>query len=171
MKKILFLLLIIITFLTSCEVAESETSENVQQEIVQQEVEAPKEIPFIPVDPNRASLEFLRKLEGKYPVNSKLFETEPIKARLEKLLAHKYMDFIQRMEVQMPIRVQGDLAIMRGTMTNGGRTEEAALVVDISKNLMWVALLQNGKEVLHYNEDGNIKMPIPLFELIMSWNA
>ncbi len=172
MKKLIFL----ITMIILCSCQETATNEAKQDENIQQieetvEVEAPKEIPFIPVDPNRESLDFLRDLEGKYPFDSKLFTTEPMKSRLEKLMAHKYMDFIQRMEVQVPIRIEGDLAIMQGLMTHGGGTEEAMLIVDLPKNLMWVGILENGEKVTHLNEDGNIQMPIPLFRMIMDWKS
>jgi hypothetical protein len=170
MKRIIFLMAVI--FLISCQEVKKSETETEQQVIEQQEViNEPKEIPFIPVDPNRASLEFLRNLEGEYPFKSDLFKSEPMKGRLEKLLAHKYMDFIQRMEVQMPVEIQDDLAIMRGLMTHGSGTEEAILVVDIPKNLMWLAILQNGDTVIHLNEDGNLKMPIPLFQTIFAWKS
>jgi hypothetical protein len=173
MKKILFLL--IITFLISCDEAtttttEKETTATVQQETEQESVEVEEKIPFIPVDPNRASLDFLRDLEGKYAFDSKLFETEPMKNRLEKLMAHKYKDFLQRMDVQVLI-IQGDLVIIKGLMAHRGGTEEAILVVDLPKNLMWVGILENGKKVTHLNEDGNLPMPPQLFRTILDWKS
>lgn len=166
MKRIVFLVMVI--FLMSCQEVTTETE---QHTVEQQEVKEPEGVPDFPVDPNRESLDFLNSLEGKYPSDSDLFGTEPMKERLTKLLGNKYMDFIQRMDVQVPIKITDGIVMMRGIMTHGGGTEEAVLAVNIAENVIWVGILQNGEKISQFNEDSDVRMPHSFFTVILGWNT
>jgi len=63
------------------------------------------------------------------------------------------------MEVQTPIRVDGDIVFMSGFMKHSGGIEEAALVVDVAQNLIWVLTLENGKDMNIFKDDRDVRMP------------
>lgn len=162
MNKILILALIVIGF-SNCKPKESAVEQQTEQlNQTTQEITPTSELkaPEKHIKPeNRADLSFLLDMNDKYPYESNLFESEPMKTRLETIMGEKYLTFLQRMEVQTPILVKGNEVFMSGFMKHSGGEEEAALVVDISKNLIWVLTFENGKDLNIYKDDRDVRMP------------
>ena len=107
----------------------------------------------------RADLSFLLEMNGKYPYETNLFENEPMKTRLETIMGGKYQSFLERMEVQIPIQVRDNEVFMSGFMKHSGGEEEAAIVVDVTQNLIWVLTFENGKDMNIFKDDRDVRMP------------
>lgn len=158
MQKTLFIAMII--FLSSCQ--SSKESSNQQSsdntETVQQTPAAPE-------------LAYLLTLNGKYPYESKLFETDPLKSRLKKLLGDEmYLNFVERMEVQVPIEVNENQVFMEGIKAHSGGFDEAAILVDVEKNLIWALVFSNEKDLRVYKDDRDVEMPKRFFDKVVSYN-
>lgn len=159
MQKTLFIAIII--FLVSCqsskEGSNQQNNENVEQ-VVQQKPSAPE-------------LTYLLALHGKYPYESKLFETDPLKSRLKKLLGEEmYLNFVERMEVQVPIEINGNQVFMEGIKAHSGGFDEAAILVDVEKNLIWALVFSNEKDLRVYKDDRDVEMPKRFFDKVVSYN-
>lgn len=170
MYRIVLLAIVLIGF-SNCKPSKetSQQTEQVTQQIVKEEVVEPTPEQVISEEKattERADLSFLLELNGKYPYESKLFESEPMKSRLVTLLGDKYDNFTQRMDVQMPIRVNEKIVFIEGLMKHGGGTEEAAMVVDVEKNLIWALIYSNGKDLNIYKDDRDVRMPDALIHKI-----
>lgn len=87
----------------------------------------------------------LEKYVDKYP--SELFRGVPaVKTRLRTLLGASYKDFFDRMQVETPIKKDGDVLIVRGCMAHSCTFEEAILAIDLNdNNKPYVALRFNSK--------------------------
>lgn len=158
MQKILFIAMIIL--LASCqsskESSNQQTSDNA--ETVQQTPAAPE-------------LAYLLTLNGKYPYESELFETDPLKSRLKKLLGDEmYLNFVERMEVQIPIEVNENQVFMEGLKAHSGGSDEAAILVDVEKNLIWALVFSNEKDLQVYKDDRDVQMPKRFFDKVVSYN-
>jgi hypothetical protein len=162
MQKILFVVIII--FLVSCqsskESSNQESSGN-SEEAVKDRVEQAQTTP---------ELAYLLPLNGKYPYESELFETDPLKSRLKKLLGdEEYLNFMERMGVQVPIEVNGNQVFMEGLKAHSGGSDEAAILVDVEKNLIWALTFSNGKNLQVYKDDRDVEMPKRFFDKVVGY--
>jgi len=162
MQKILFVVIII--FLVSCqsskESSNQESSGN-SEEAVKDRVEQAQITP---------ELAYLLPLNGKYPYESELFETDPLKSRLKKLLGdEEYLNFMERMGVQVPIEVNGNQVFMEGLKAHSGGSDEAAILVDVEKNLIWALTFSNGKNLQVYKDDRDVEMPKRFFDKVVGY--
>jgi hypothetical protein len=162
MQKILFAVIII--FLVSCqsskESSNQESSGN-SEEAVKDRVEQAQITP---------ELAYLLPLNGKYPYESELFETDPLKSRLKKLLGdEEYLNFMERMGVQVPIEVNGNQVFMEGLKAHSGGSDEAAILVDVEKNLIWALTFSNGKNLQVYKDDRDVEMPKRFFDKVVGY--
>jgi hypothetical protein len=162
MQKILFVVIIIV--LVSCqsskESSNQESSGN-SEEAVKDRVEQAQITP---------ELAYLLPLNGKYPYESELFETDPLKSRLKKLLGdEEYLNFMERMGVQVPIEVNGNQVFMEGLKAHSGGSDEAAILVDVEKNLIWALTFSNGKNLQVYKDDRDVEMPKRFFDKVVGY--
>jgi hypothetical protein len=162
MQKILFAVIIIV--LVSCqsskESSNQESSGN-SEEAVKDRVEQAQITP---------ELAYLLPLNGKYPYESELFETDPLKSRLKKLLGdEEYLNFMERMGVQVPIEVNGNQVFMEGLKAHSGGSDEAAILVDVEKNLIWALTFSNGKNLQVYKDDRDVEMPKRFFDKVVGY--
>ena len=162
MNHILLIITTLIVGFSSCKPNEStaERTGNTEQiqQTAQQTINQPVPEKHVKIE-QRSDLSFLSEMNGQYPYETNLLENEPMKTRLETIMGGKYIDFLQRMEVQTPIRVDGDIVLMSGFMKHSGGIEEAALVVDVAQNLIWVLTLENGKDMSIFKDDRDVRMP------------
>jgi hypothetical protein len=157
-QKTLFIAMII--FFASCQ--SSKESSNQQSS---QNAETAQQTPAAP------ELTYLLALKGKYPYESELFETEPLKGRLEKLLGKDmYLNFIERMDVQVPIEVDENQVFMEGIKAHSGGSDEAAILVDVEKNLIWALVFSDEKDLQIYKDDRDVEMPKRFFNKVVSYN-
>lgn len=166
MNRILFLTIVFLIGFSNCKPKEStssETTETVTQsfsEAVEQGQQQEQLVEQQVKTVERADLSFLLKMGGKYPYETELFRNEPMKTRIESIVDGKYQIFLERMEIQTPIEVNGNEVFMEGFMKHSGGEEEAALYVDVSKNLMWVLMFENGKDMSIFKDDRDVRLPL-----------
>lgn len=159
------LLVVLLIGITNCTPSKESSTQEEQAKTTTKQVVQETPQPTVTVDAQpkkpteRADLSFLLKLAGKYPYESKMFENEPMKGRLQAIMGDKFHAFVQRMEVQVPIKVNGNEVFMEGLMAHGGGTEEAALIVDVEKNLIWVLTYEDGKDLFIFKDDRDVRMP------------
>ena len=135
MQKTLFIVMIVL--LASCQSSKESNNQQNNQNVEQ----ATQQTPTVP------ELAYLLALKGKYPYESELFETEPLKSRLKKLLGDEmYLNFVERMEVQIPIEVNENQVFMEGLKAHSGGSDEAAILIDVEKNLIWALVFSNEKD-------------------------
>lgn len=159
-RIILFTILFLIGF-SNCKPKESaiQQTEQVSQQVTQQVVEIQQVSEKHEKKEDREDLSFLLEMDGKYPYETNLFANEPMKTRLTTIMGGKYQSFLERMEVQIPIQVKGNEIFMSGFMKHSGGEEEAALVIDVSKNLIWVLTFKNGQDMSIFKDDRDVRMP------------
>lgn len=105
------------------------------------------------------SLTSLKNLAGKYPAETRLWETQPLQGRLRALLGEHYDAFLVNMQVTGPLTIEGNIAYVMGNKPHSGGSEAAIFLAEIASNRIDVWLMMN--EVLtEYHEPGpRIKMP------------
>lgn len=163
MQKILFMAMLL--FFASCQ---SSKEGGNQQSSDNSEQGAKTQVEQVQTAPELA---YLLALQGKYPYESELFETDPLKSRLKKLLGEEmYFNFVERMGVQVPIEVNGNEVFMEGLMAHSGGSDEAAILVDVEKNLIWALVFSNGKDLQVYKDDRDVQMPKRFFDKVVSYN-
>ncbi|MFK7946210.1 MAG: hypothetical protein AB8G11_01380 [Saprospiraceae bacterium] len=162
MSRIILVILVLIIGFSNCKPREStvEETEHAIKQATQQEVAAQLQAPekHIKIE-ERADLSFLLKMNGEYPNKTNLFENEPMKTRLENIMGGKYQLFLQRMEVQTPIKIYDNLVFIGGFMEGKQGKEEAAIVVDVPQNLIWCLIYENGKDMNIFKDDRDVQMP------------
>lgn len=163
MNRIILITLVSIIGFSNCKPKESTADKAEQTQQIVQQVAEQTQVVDIPEKhvktENRADLSFLLEMNGKYPYETNLFENEPMKTRLETIMGGKYQTFLERMEVQVPIQVRENQVFMSGFMKHSGGEEEAAIVVDVTQNLIWVLTFENGKDLNIFKDDRDVRMP------------
>jgi hypothetical protein len=158
-QKTLFIAMIILV--ASCQSSKESNNQQSNQNIEQ----------AVQQRPTAPELAYLLALKGRYPYESELFETEPLKSRLEKLLGkEEYLNFIWRMEVQVPIEVDGNQVFMEGIKAHSGGSDEAAILIDVEKNLIWALVFSDKKDLQVYKDDRDVEMPKRFFDKVVSYN-
>lgn len=100
------------------------------------------------------NLDFLNKLDKKYPYEIKLFDNPILKNRLKKMLGSQY-DFMQIIwEVETPIEITNGLFYAWGMQAHSGGDPSAVLMADINKNILYVGIRKD-EQVKIYTEDGS----------------
>lgn len=95
------------------------------------------------VNPARTdSLGYLAQYVGQYPDSVELWETEPLKMKLEELLKSDLNRFFQLMQQATPLQQEREVLY---TIGNGTDKENSAfLLVDVNSNTMHVSIIENG---------------------------
>ena len=162
MNRILLFLIIIIVGFSSCKPKESTAEKTERTEQIEQQTSAktPNKAPekYVKTE-NRADLSFLLKMNGQSPNATNLLYNEPLKCRLETIMGEKYLDFLERTQVTLPIRVDDEIVTIIGRKEQGNNKDVAALVIDIPQNLMWVLLYENGESMNIFKDDRDVRMP------------
>lgn len=105
------------------------------------------------------SLTSLRSFTGKYPAETRLWETQPLQGRLRALLGEHYQEFLVNMQVTGPLIAEGNIVYVTGNKPHSGGSEAAIFLAEIESNRIHVWLMVN--EILtEYHESGpKIKLP------------
>jgi hypothetical protein len=112
---------------------------------------------------SRKDISFLRAYDGKYPQEVGLLDNDKIKGRLEKMLGARYLFVKDSMGVETPITIADSTFSATGCQKHNCSETNFIIVVDLSKNLMFVGIRQNGK-IETYSEDGSKHPYIELWE-------
>ena len=100
------------------------------------------------------SMAFLRKLQGKYPFDVKLFNSQSLTTRLKKLLGNRYQFMISTWAVEVPIEVKNNLFVANGCEQHNCGATNFIIVYDFTKNNLSVGIREEDK-VNTYSEDGS----------------
>lgn len=94
------------------------------------------------VNPVRTdSLKYLTQYIGQYPDSVGLWETEPLRTKLEELLKRDLTQFLQLMQESTPLRRERVLY----TIGKSSDTENSAfLLVDVENNNLHVSIIEKG---------------------------
>ena len=103
--------------------------------------------------------------EGQYPSESKLFDTPPLKSRLDKLLGKARKSFIERLKVTPPIEVGAQVLFNQGYMPGKSSYDEAAIAVDFEKDIIYVGFTIN-KSLIIFSEKGDTDYPAPFLQWV-----
>ena len=104
--------------------------------------------------PDSENLDFLYKLDKKYPYEIKLLDNPIIKKRLKKILGSQY-DYLKSIwEVETPIEISNGLFYAWGMQAHSGGDPGAVLMADINKNVLYVGIRKDEQEKI-YSEDGS----------------
>ncbi|MBP6430309.1 MAG: hypothetical protein KA319_00905 [Ferruginibacter sp.] len=90
---------------------------------------------------NAGDLNFLKKLEGKYPTG--LLEHPKLKARLKAMMKDfGHYDFINKevWQTLVPNKIEGNYFIAEGMQLNSGGDPSATIIVDLDANLIYVGV-------------------------------
>ena len=100
------------------------------------------------------SMAFLRKLQGKYPYDVKLFNSQALSTRLKKLLGNRYQYMIKTWAVEIPIEIKNNLFVASGCEQHNCGATNFIIVYDFAKNNLSVGVREEDK-VKTYSEDGS----------------
>ena len=98
----------------------------------------------------------LSKYVDEYPVE--LMKVPAVKSRLKTLLGKRYSDFVVSIDVQSPMKMDGDFLFANGCMPHACTIMEAAFVIDVKNKRIHAVLYEKDKPPLYFNED---KAPTP----------
>jgi len=105
--------------------------------------QAPAKRPALPAN--------LTKYVDQYPVE--LMKVPAVKSRLRALLGKRYSDFVYSIDVQSPMKMQGDFLFANGCMAHACTINEAAFVIDVKNKRIHAMLYEKDKPPLYFNED------------------
>ena len=101
------------------------------------------------------NLDFLKKLNGKYPYEVKLFDNSTFKQRLKNLLGKSRYNFLtETWAVEVPMEFTNNIFVASGCQAHNCVSTNFIIVVDFSKNVMYAGIREEGK-VKTYSEDGS----------------
>lgn len=100
------------------------------------------------------NLEFLKKLNGKYPYEVKLFNNPALIKRLKKLLGNRYKFLKETWAVESPMKIKDNIFVASGCQAHNCGSTNFIIVVDLSKNIM-LAGVREEDQVKTYSEDGS----------------
>lgn len=101
------------------------------------------------------SLDFLTKVNGKYPYEVKLLDNPILKKRLKKMLGSQY-DFMKSIwQVQIPMIIEDTFFYSWAMQAHTGGDISAALMADIKNNVLYV-IIRNDELEKFYSENGSI---------------
>jgi len=105
------------------------------------------------------NLNFLSKMDGKYPFDVKLIEKPALKSRLQKLLGATEYDYMKKnlRDVATPIKVKKGYFYSWAMQAHSGNEYGATIMADIEKNVLYVVIRRDSQDKM-YSENGG---PLP----------
>lgn len=101
------------------------------------------------------NLDFLKKLNGKYPYEVNLFENSIFTQRLEKLLGKSRYNFLtETWAVEVPMEYANNIFVASGCQAHNCASTNFIIVFDFSKKVMYAGMREEN-EVKTYSEDGS----------------
>lgn len=135
-KKLIFTLFIIITFLATFSLnATAQISKNKEKHN------------------NINNVDFLKKLNGKQADPAKLFKNSTFTNRLKKLTGSRYEFLEEIWNVYEPIKIKDNIFTAKACQIHNCGTTNAIIVVNFSKNIISVGIREEGKTE-NFSEDG-----------------
>ena len=129
-----------------------------EQELNQKSAKTTNDNSTIKQQPDNSTsnnLEFLKKLNGKYPFKVKLFDNSEFNQRLKKLLGNSRYKFLsETWAVETPMEFSNNIFVAFGCQAHNCGSTNFIIVVDFSENLMYAGIREDDI-VKTYSEDGS----------------
>jgi hypothetical protein len=91
-----------------------------------------------------ASWQSFEQFEGKYIVETGMLLKEPLKSRIKALLDAENAAFTERFDVTPPIELENDVLYNQGCRRHYCGADEAALAIDMRRDVIYVGIAVNG---------------------------
>ncbi|MCW3464250.1 hypothetical protein [Chitinophaga nivalis] len=101
---------------------------------------------------------------GKYAMETNLFEAEPLKTRLNILLNKAKRPFFDRLQVTPPVEVENRILFNEGYMPGKSGYDEAAIAVDMERDIIYLGFTVN-RSLMLFSEKGDTDYP----EKFLQW--
>jgi hypothetical protein len=111
-----------------------------------------------------ASWQSFEQFEGRYVAETGMLQKEPLKARIKALLAGNNAVFAERFDVAPPVELENDLLYNQGCRKHYCGVDEAALAIDMRRDVIYVGIAVNGVVKL-FSEKNDTDFP----EKLMRW--
>ncbi len=98
-------------------------------------------------------IDFLKRMNGKYPYQVYLFDNVIIQQRLKNLIDDRYSFFIETWAVETPIQIYNNIFIAEGCQAHNCNMTNFIIVIDLSKNIMSVGIREKGKVELYSEKE------------------
>lgn len=106
------------------------------------------------------SLDFLKKLDGKYPYEVKLFHNSILVKRLKKLLGNSRYTFLKETwAVETPMEFANNIFVASACQQHNCGSTNFIIVVDFSNNTIYAGIREEDN-VKTYSEDGSYSQKI-----------
>jgi hypothetical protein len=116
-----------------------------------------------------ANLATLRAQVGMYPSDIHLFDTDPLRSRLLALLGTRYTTFLANFGTQGPLSAEGDVLYAIGNKPHAGGDSQAILLIDLSRDLIHVRILDELEMAEYRERDEEIPLPPDVETTISNW--
>lgn len=96
-----------------------------------------------------ASWQIFEQYDGKYALETGMLRKEPLKTRINQLLGKEEPVFTERFDVTPPVEVEGTILYNQGCRRHYCGTDEAALAVDMNRDIIYIGIAVNGVVTLY----------------------
>jgi len=110
------------------------------------------------------SWQIFEQFDGKYALETGMLQKEPLKTRISQLLGKEEAALIERFDVTPPVEIEGAILYNQGCRRHYCGTDEAAIAVDMNRDLVYVGIAVNGIVKL-YTEKHDAVFP----EKLLKW--
>ncbi|SEV91521.1 hypothetical protein SAMN05428988_0406 [Chitinophaga sp. YR573] len=103
-----------------------------------------------------ASWQIFEQYDGKYALETGMLRKEPLKTRISRLLGKDEPVFTERFDVTPPVEVEGTILYNQGCRRHYCGTDEAALAVDMNRDIIYIGIAVNGVVTLYAEKNDNV---------------
>ncbi|WP_343672711.1 hypothetical protein [Chitinophaga sp.] len=100
------------------------------------------------------SWKHFERYDGKYITETDILQQEPLKSRLKTLLGNDNNTLRQRFDVAPPIEVENDVLYNQGCRKHYCGADEAAIAIDMKRDIVYAGVAVNGVVKLYSEEQG-----------------
>ena len=102
-----------------------------------------------------SNLDFLKKLNGKYPHDVTLLDNSALTDRLKKLISNSRFTFLKATwELESPMEFKNNIFMATGAQAHNAGSTNFIIVYDFTTNIMYAGIREEDK-VKTYSEDGS----------------
>jgi len=152
MKFSSLVMLIAVFLLNSC----NQRTKSVDRDVFPKEIKSNKQQSN---NLESANLDFLKKVDGKYPYEIKLLENEILNKRLKSLIGNRYTFLKKTWAVEIPMTFKNNIFVAIACQAHNCDATSFIIVVDFTNNNMSVGIKEENQINL-FSENGTISPEI-----------